>query len=96
MDEVKKYTIDEVIQMGTEIGVREAINYIRKEKESRRARGIEKFIINDPNPYILPDEKAASFLIQYHSETKSDYVRAQSVREPMDKDERTTKHVLVT
>lgn len=68
-----------------------------KEKTLKRiARGIEKFIINDPNPYILPDNTAASFLIQYHSETKNDYVRGQSVNEPIKTIDTSNRYGLVT
>jgi site-specific DNA-cytosine methylase len=68
-----------------------------KEKTLNRiARGMEKFIINDPEPYILPDDKAASFLIQYHSETKSDYVRGQSVNEPIKTIDTSNRYGLVT
>jgi DNA (cytosine-5)-methyltransferase 1 len=68
-----------------------------KEKTLNRiARGIEKFIINEPNPYILPDEMASSFLIQYHGETKSDYVRGQSVNEPIKTIDTSNRYGLVT
>ena len=49
----------------------------------RIANGIYKFIINNSNPYIVNDERVAAFLIQYHSETKSEYVRGQSLDEPI-------------
>jgi DNA (cytosine-5)-methyltransferase 1 len=49
----------------------------------RIARGIQKFIINDPDPYILPDKKAAAFLTQYYTETNPDEVRGQSLKEPI-------------
>jgi DNA (cytosine-5)-methyltransferase 1 len=49
----------------------------------RIARGIQKFIIDDSNPFILPDKTAASFLTQYYTETTPDEVRGQSLREPI-------------
>lgn len=49
----------------------------------RIARGIQKFIIDDHNPYILSDKNAASFLTQYYTETNPDEVRGQSLREPI-------------
>ncbi|WP_284037432.1 DNA cytosine methyltransferase [Neobacillus sp. 114] len=49
----------------------------------RIARGIQKFIIEDPNPYVLPDKEAAAFLTQYYTETNPDEVRGQSLREPI-------------
>jgi DNA (cytosine-5)-methyltransferase 1 len=47
----------------------------------RIARGIQKFIINDPNPYVIPNK--AAFLTQYYTETNPDEVRGQSLREPI-------------
>lgn len=63
---------------------------------NRIARGINKFIVNNSNPFILPDEAAASFLIQYHSETKNDYVRGQSVNEPIKTIDTSNRYGLVT
>jgi DNA (cytosine-5)-methyltransferase 1 len=68
-----------------------------KEKTLNRiARGIEKFIINDSNPYFLPDNIASSFLIQYHGETKGEYVRGQSVNEPIKTIDTSNRYGLVT
>jgi len=51
------------------------------EKTMKRiARGIQKFVIDDPEPYII-DEKLP-FLIQYHSETSGD-PRGQNVKVPL-------------
>jgi DNA (cytosine-5)-methyltransferase 1 len=47
----------------------------------RIARGIQKFIIGDPKPFIIPNK--ASFLTQYYTETNPDEVRGQSPREPI-------------
>lgn len=69
---------------------------LREKTLQRIARGIEKFVIKDPNPYILPDEAASSFLIQYHSETKSDYVRGQSVNKPIKTIDTSNRYALVT
>jgi DNA (cytosine-5)-methyltransferase 1 len=68
-----------------------------KEKTLNRiARGIEKFIINDPNPYMLPDDIASSFLIQYHSETNDNHVRGQSLNEPIKTIDTSNRYGLVT
>ncbi|WP_315074464.1 DNA cytosine methyltransferase [uncultured Clostridium sp.] len=68
-----------------------------KEKTLNRiARGIEKFIINDDNPYFLPDDIASAFLIQYHGETKSGYVRGQSLNEPIKTIDTSNRYGLVT
>ncbi|WP_315674456.1 DNA cytosine methyltransferase [Clostridium sp. 19966] len=63
---------------------------------NRIARGIEKFIINDDNPYILPEEIASSFLIQYHGETKKEHVRGQSLNEPIKTIDTSNRYGLVT
>lgn len=63
---------------------------------NRIARGIRKFIVENPEPYILPDEKAASFLIQYHTETKNEYVRGQNVTEPIKTIDTSNRYGLVT
>jgi DNA (cytosine-5)-methyltransferase 1 len=49
----------------------------------RIARGIQKFIIDDPDPFVLPDKDKAAFLTQYYTETNPDEVRGQSLREPI-------------
>lgn len=68
-----------------------------KEKTMNRiAKGIEKFIINDPNPYFIQDNIASSFLIQYHSETTSNSVRGQSLYEPIQTIDTSNRYGLVT
>ncbi|MBC3889485.1 DNA cytosine methyltransferase [Acetobacterium paludosum] len=47
----------------------------------RIARGIEKFIINNPDPFFIKDQ--TSMLIQYHSETLDHEVRGQAIDEPI-------------
>lgn len=47
----------------------------------RIALGVQKFVINNPEPYILDDR--AMFLIQYHSETSKYDVRGQKLTEPL-------------
>ena len=52
------------------------------EKTMRRiARGLKKFVIDNPEPFIV-DRKAYT-LIQYHSETAAHEVRGQGIREPI-------------
>ena len=63
---------------------------------NRIARGINKFIVNNPEPYILPDDKASAFLIQYHSETKAEYVRGQNLTEPIKTIDTSNRYGLVT
>lgn len=68
-----------------------------KEKTMNRiAKGIEKFIINNPNLYFLPDNIASAFLIQYHSETTPNSVRGQSLNEPIQTIDTSNRYGLVT
>lgn len=62
----------------------------------RIANGIDKFIIKNPEPFILPDEAAAPFLIQYHSETKEGDARGQSVNEPIQTLDTSNRYALVS
>jgi DNA (cytosine-5)-methyltransferase 1 len=47
----------------------------------RIARGIKKFIIDNPDPFFIKDR--TSMLIQYHSETLSHEVRGQKINDPI-------------
>lgn len=44
--EDRKYTIDEVIKMGTEIGVREGMEYIQREREARKKSRYDRRLHN--------------------------------------------------
>lgn len=54
-----------------------AVNTLR-----RIARGLDKFVIKNPRPYITGNVKAPS-LIQYHTEQSRGEVRGQEVNEPV-------------
>lgn len=47
----------------------------------RIARGIKKFVIDNPEPFIVGETVPS--LIQYHSETTADEVRGQELSEPL-------------
>ena len=52
----------------------------------RIARGIQKFVIDNPEPFIVTvnhSGEVAPALIQYHSETAEDEVRGQELTEPL-------------
>lgn len=67
------------------------------EKTQRRiANGIKKFIVDNPNPYVVKDNRAIDFIIQYHSETKSDLVRGQNLSEPIQTIDTSNRYGLVT
>jgi DNA (cytosine-5)-methyltransferase 1 len=68
-----------------------------KEKTLRRiAAGIKKFVVDDPNRFILTDKLASPFLIQYHSETAKGEVRGQSLRDPIQTIDTSNRYGLVT
>ncbi|MGN0787100.1 MAG: DNA cytosine methyltransferase [Christensenellales bacterium] len=52
---------------------------------SRIAKGIKKFVIDNPNPFIVPmnEKSVAPSLIQYHTETTDNEVRGQALNEPL-------------
>ena len=51
----------------------------------RIAKGIKKFVIDNPNPFIVPmnEKSVAPSLIQYHTETTDNEVRGQALNEPL-------------
>ena len=52
------------------------------EKTMRRiARGLKKFVLDNPEPFIV--NRKAYALIQYHSETAPDEVRGQGIKDPI-------------
>lgn len=63
---------------------------------ARIAKGIEKFILKNPDPYFLPDQMALPFLIQYHSETSGSDVRGQTVGEPLKTIDTSNRYGLVS
>jgi len=63
---------------------------------ARIAAGIKKFVIDDPEQFIIPDELAAPFLIQYHSETTKNSVRGQGLNEPIQTIDTANRYGLVT
>lgn len=62
----------------------------------RIANGIRKFIVENPEPYYLPDAQALPFIIQYHSETASGDVRGQTVSEPIKTLDTSNRYALVS
>lgn len=62
----------------------------------RIANGIRKFVVDNPNPYFLPEEQALPFLIQYHSETTSNDVRGQIIDEPLKTIDTSNRYALVS
>ena len=64
--------------------------------QARIANGIRKYIIENPQPYIVKDKRALSFLIQYHGETKLGDARGQLLSEPIKTIDTSNRYGLVT
>lgn len=64
--------------------------------QKRIANGIRKYIIENPNPYIVNDERAIAFMIQYHGEQKAGESRGQVLTEPIKTIDTSNRYGLVT
>lgn len=62
----------------------------------RIANGMKKFVIDDTDPFFLPDSLALPFLIQYHGETKEGDARGQSVKLPLQTIDTSNRYGLVS
>lgn len=49
----------------------------------RIANGFNKYVVNNPKPYIVKNDEAYAFLIQYHGEQRNGDVRGQMLSEPI-------------
>jgi DNA (cytosine-5)-methyltransferase 1 len=64
--------------------------------QKRIANGIRKYIIDNPNPYIVKDKRALAFMIQYHGEQKEGESRGQVLTEPIKTIDTSNRYGLVT
>lgn len=64
--------------------------------QRRIANGIRKYIVENPAPYIVKDERALAFLIQYHGEQKAGDSRGQLLTEPIKTIDTSNRYGLVT
>lgn len=62
----------------------------------RIANGYVKYVLNNPEPYIVRNKDAVSFLIQYHGETKRGDSRGQLLTEPIKTIDTSNRYGLVT
>lgn len=63
--------------------------------QRRIANGIRKYIL-ESEPYIVKDERALAFIIQYHGETKEGDSRGQLLSEPIKTIDTSNRYGLVT
>lgn len=64
--------------------------------QRRIANGIRKYIIENPNPYIVKDKAALAYIIQYHGEQKAGDSRGQRLDEPIKTIDTSNRYGLVT
>ena len=64
--------------------------------QRRIANGIKKYIIDNPNPYIVKDKAALAYMIQYHGEQKAGDSRGQRLDEPIKTIDTSNRYGLVT
>lgn len=62
----------------------------------RTANGYVKYVVNNPNPYIVKNREAAAFLIQYHGEQRAGESRGQTLSEPIMTIDTSNRYGLVT
>lgn len=64
--------------------------------QRRIANGIRKYIIENPNPYIVKGKAALAYMIQYHGEQKAGDSRGQRLDEPIKTIDTSNRYGLVT
>ena len=64
--------------------------------QKRIANGIRKYILENPKSYIVKNDEAVAFLIQYHSEQKAGESRGQLLSEPIKTIDTSNRYGLVT
>lgn len=79
-------------------GIR-AVRPLAKKTMDRIARGVKKFVLDNPDPFVIEDESEdikMPILIQYHSETTKDEVRGQGIEAPIMTVDSSNRYGLVT
>lgn len=64
--------------------------------QKRIANGIRKYIVDNPDPYIVKNKDALAFIIQYHGETRQGDSRGQLLTEPIKTIDTSNRYGLVT
>lgn len=79
-------------------GIR-AVRPLARKTMDRIARGVKKFVLDNPDPFVIEDESKdirMPILIQYHSETTKDEVRGQGIEAPIMTVDSSNRYGLVT
>lgn len=61
----------------------------------RIANGYVKYVVNNPNPYVVRNKEAVAFLIQYHGEQKAGDARGQQLDNPIQTIDTSNRYGLV-
>ena len=64
--------------------------------QKRIAGGLKKYVLDNPNPYIVKDGRAIAYIIQYHGEQGKAEARGQTLREPIKTIDTSNRYGLVT
>nr|DAK35557.1 MAG TPA: DNA cytosine methyltransferase [Caudoviricetes sp.] len=64
--------------------------------QKRIANGIKKYIVDNPEPYVVKNKDALAFIIQYHGETRQGDFRGQLLTEPIKTIDTSNRYGLVT
>ena len=64
--------------------------------QKRIANGIKKYIVDNPDPYIVKNKDALAFIIQYHGETRQGDSRGQLLTEPIKTIDTSNRYGLAT
>lgn len=64
--------------------------------QRRIANGIRKYVLENPEPYVVKNDEAVAFLIQYHGEQKAGESRGQLLSEPIKTIDTSNRYGLVT
>lgn len=62
----------------------------------RIANGYIKYVVNNPQPYVVHNQSAVAFMIQYHGETREGDSRGQLLTEPIKTIDTSNRYGLVT
>lgn len=63
---------------------------------NRIGNGFMKFVVNNPNPYIVKDGRAVAYMIQYHSEQKQGEARGGKLDKPIQTIDTSNRYGLIT
>lgn len=62
----------------------------------RIANGYIKYVVNNPQPYVVHNQNAVAFMIQYHGETREGDSRGQLLTDPIKTIDTSNRYGLVT